>query len=269
MKFEHLRAVVLDWAGTAVDYGSLAPVAALCRVFAANGVEITTNEAREHMGVLKKDQIRSICSGARVNAVWRERHGRAPDEADVERLFTEFIPRQTEILAGYSAPIPGVCETVERWKTAGLRIGSTTGYTRELLEVVREAAARQGYSPDASVTPEEAGGGRPRPFMCYRNAMLLDVYPLSACVKIGDTPSDIAEGRNAGMWTIGITRTGNEVGLAREDLEALPAAEQRRLEDRAMGRLTDAGAHYCAASVADCDSLLADIERRVAAGERP
>jgi len=269
MKFAHIRAVVLDWAGTAVDYGSLAPVAALRRVFAANGVEITVDEAREHMGVLKKDQIRFIGSGARVNAAWSEQHGREPGEADVERMFAEFVPRQIEILAEHSAPIPGVCETVERWKTAGLRIGSTTGYTRELLEVVREAAARQGYSPDASVTPEEAGGGRPRPFMCYRNAMLLDVYPLSACVKIGDTPSDIAEGRNAGMWTIGVTRTGNEVGLRREDLEALPVAEQQRLEDRAAARLIAAGAHYCAASVADCDSLLADIERRVAACERP
>lgn len=269
MNFKHIRAVILDWAGTAVDYGSLAPVAALRAAFAANGVEVTTDEVRAHMGTLKKDQIRFICAGARVSAAWRERHGNAPEEADVERLFTEFIPRQIEVLAQYSTPIPGVCETIERWRALGLRIGSTTGYTRELLEVVREAAARQGYSTDASVTPDEAGGGRPRPFMCYRNAMLLDVYPLSACVKIGDTPSDIAEGRNAGMWTIGITRTGNEVGLSQEELEALPAEEQQRLEDHAANRLSAAGAHYHAASVAECDVLLADVERRLAAGERP
>jgi phosphonoacetaldehyde hydrolase len=269
MRFEHIRAVILDWAGTTVDYGSLAPVAALRRVFAANGVEITAGEAREHMGVLKKDQIRFICAGERVKAAWREQHGQAPDEAVVERLFEEFIPRQTAILEEYSAPIPGVCETVERWKAAGLRIGSTTGYTRPLLEVVRVAAARQGYLPDASVTPDEAGGGRPRPFMCYRNSVLLDVYPLSACVKIGDTPVDIAEGRNAGMWTIGITRTGNEVGLAQEEWEALPADERKVLEDRAAAMLDAAGAHYHAASLADCDSLLAEIDRRLGAGERP
>jgi 2-aminoethylphosphonate--pyruvate transaminase/phosphonoacetaldehyde hydrolase len=269
MRFEHLRAVILDWAGTTVDFGSLAPVMALRRVFAANGIEVTDDEVRLHMGALKKDHIRMICAGERVRGAWREQYGRTPDESDVERLFTEFVPRQTEILAAFSAPIPGVCGAIARWKAAGLRIGSTTGYTRELLDVVREAAAREGYAPDVSVTPDEACGGRPRPFMCYRNAMLLDVWPLSACVKIGDTPSDIAEGLNAGMWTVGITCTGNEVGLSREEWEKLPAAERRELEERAALRLAEAGAHFCAGSVAECDDVLALIEGRLAAGESP
>ena len=187
---------------------------ALQRVFAANGLEITFAEARKDMGVLKKDQIRFILAGERVNQAWNAQHGRPPVEKDVERIFDDFIPQQTGILAEFSEPIPGVCETVEAWKGAGLRIGSTTGYTRQLLDVVQAAAARQGYLPEASVTPDEVGAGRPKPFMCYRNAILLGVYPLWACVKIGDTATDIAEGLNAGMWTIGITRTGNEIGLS-------------------------------------------------------
>ena len=52
--------------------------------------------------------------------------------------------------------------------------------------------------------------------MCYRLAMDLRIYPLFACVKIGDTESDMAEGLNAGMWTIGVTRSGNAVGLSEE-----------------------------------------------------
>lgn len=269
MRFATLRAVILDWAGTTVDFGSLAPVAALQRVFEAAGVPIAAPEARQHMGVLKKDQIRFICAGERVRAEWTREHGQPPAESDVERLFGDFLPRQSEILARYSAPIPGVCETVESWRAAGLRIGSTTGYTRNLLDVVLPEAARLGYSPDAAVTPDEVGAGRPKPFMCYRNAILLGVFPLWHCVKIGDTAVDIAEGLNAGMWTIGLTTTGNEIGLSLDDWEALPKVEQGERELGAARRLMDAGAHFTAPSLAACTGILADIEGRLAAGEKP
>jgi len=269
VRYQHIPAVILDWAGTAVDFGSLAPVAALQRIFQENGVPITAAEAREHMGVLKRDQIRSICAGERVHNEWSRLNGQPPVETDVERLVTEFLPRQAEILAEFSAAIPGVSDTVNAWKAAGLRIGSTTGYTRELLDVVIPVAARDGYSPDASVTPDEVGGGRPKPFMCYRNAILLGAYPLWRCVKIGDTPSDIAEGINAGMWTIGITATGNEIGLSRCEWETLPTGKRTALEREAAQRLTGAGAQFTAASLADCTEILDEIERRLAAGEKP
>ena len=269
MSFQYVRAVILDWAGTTVDFGSLAPVAALDRVFEASGVPVTAAEVRAHMGTLKKDQIRSICAGERVAGAWAARYGHAPTEADVERLFAEFLPRQSQILAEFSNPIRGVPETIECWRAAGLGIGSTTGYTRDLLDIVLPAAAAQGYTPDASVTPDEVGAGRPKPFMCYRNAILLGVYPLWHCVKIGDTPSDIGEGLNAGMWTIGITATGNEVGISQDDWDALPAGEQREREEQAAGRLTGAGAHFTAPSLAACGGILEEIDRRLAAGERP
>jgi phosphonoacetaldehyde hydrolase len=221
------------------------------------------------MGVLKKDQIRSICSGERVRNAWSDRHGRSPGEGDVERIFCEFLPLQSAVLAQYSSPIPGVVETVAAWKAAGLRIGSTTGYTRVLMDVVMPAAAAAGYSPHASVTPEEVGAGRPKPFMCYRNAILLDVFPLWHCVKIGDTLSDIAEGLNAGMWTIGITVTGNEIGLPLEEWKALSSDVQMQRQEMAARRLMCAGAHFTAPSLAECPGILDEIERRIAAGERP
>ncbi len=269
MTFKYLKAVILDWAGTAVDHGSLAPVAALQRVFAENGLAITAAEARKDMGVLKKDQIRFILAADRVSREWTASRGHAPSEEDVVNLFTEFLPKQAEILAQFSEPIDGVPETVASWKASGLRIGSTTGYTRELLDIVAAAAAARGYAPEASVTPDEVGAGRPAPFMCYRNAIMLGIYPLSAFVKIGDTPSDIAEGRNAGMWTIAITRTGNEIGLTKHDWDALPPAEQKTLELEAAARLTAAGAQYVAASLTDCGPFLEDIEHRLATSEHP
>lgn len=261
-----IQAIILDWAGTAIDFGSHAPVAAIQEAFDAHGVAVSGAEARVHMGLPKRDHIRATCAMPEVAARWRQRHGSVPDEAAVEKVYAAFVPRQVACLEQHSAVIPGVAEAVERFRARGIRIGSTTGYTRAMLDVLIERAAAQGYRPDAAVTPEEVSAGRPAPFMCFENAIRLAVYPLRACVKIGDTPSDIEEGRNAGMWTVGITSTGNEVGLSEREWNGLSADERAGVEERARQRLRAAGADFIASSVAECDPILDEIERRLSAG---
>lgn len=255
-----LRAVILDWAGTVVDFGSRAPVAALQSVFARAGVAVTVAEARQSMGLAKKAHIRSILAIPRVREAWIKTHGAAPSEAAVEKLYVEFIPSQLQVLANHSCLIAGVADAVNRMRARGLKIGTTTGYNRAMLDYLLERAAAQNFIPDSAVCPDDAGGGRPLPWMCYLTAIRLQEYPLSAFVKIGDTPADIEEGRNAGMWTIGVTRTGNETGVTEEEWERLADAEREVLLKNAGRRLIEAGAHYTAASVAECDSILDRIE---------
>src|ERR1700688_4685925 len=103
-----VRAVILDWAGTTVDHGSLAPVRVLQQVFASRGVPISEEEARRDMGVLKIDHIRKILFGANVSTRWRAIAGHAPAEADVESLFANFVPLQLECLVKCSTVIDGV-----------------------------------------------------------------------------------------------------------------------------------------------------------------
>src|SRR5262249_5030836 len=144
------------------------------------------------------------------------------------------IPRQLACLERHSDVIAGVPETAEQVRSRGLKIGSTTGYTRPMLDFLLARAKTQGVAPDCALCPEDVpGGGRPAPWMCYLNAIRMQVGPLWTMVKIGDTPSDIAEGRNAGMWTIGITRTGNEVGLTATEWEALPAERKNEALSKA------------------------------------
>jgi len=264
-----LQAAILDWAGTTVDYGCQAPTAVLHELFAERGVPVSVPEIRRYMGLLKKDQIRAICSIPRVQAAWCERYGRPPSEEDLSALFQEFTPRQLASLDRHSELIPGMAETVTRLRARGMKIGTTTGYTRPMLDIVLRNAMERGYTPDATVCPEEAGGGRPRPWMCYRNAILLQVDPLEACVKIGDTVSDVQEGLNAGAWTIAVVETGNEVGLTEPELRALDEGERQALLLEARERLAGAGAHYVIDSIADCDGVLDDIESRLQDGEAP
>ena len=183
---------------------------------------------RRHMGLAKKDHIRKLLEEPEVKEQWQALRNAAPQERDVDAIYAKFEPQMMEVLAGYATVISGVVDAVEAMRARGMKIAGTTGYTRPMLDRLEALAAQQGYRTDRSLAPEDAGGGRPFPWMCYRLAMDLRIYPLSACVKIGDTESDIEEGLNAGMWTIGVTRSGNTVGLSEADwLQARSTANRK------------------------------------------
>ncbi|HTX42226.1 MAG TPA: phosphonoacetaldehyde hydrolase [Acidobacteriaceae bacterium] len=258
-----IRAIMLDWAGTTVDHGSVAPVIALQTLFAQYGIALSGEEARSGMGLLKRDHIRATLAVPRVRAQWTANTGREPGETEVQSLFAEFGPVQMKIVAQHSHLIPGVAAIVQEWQSRGIRIGSSTGYTRQMLEPVLEQAAREGYAPDASVCPDEVSAGRPAPWMMMKNAEILGVYPPRACVKIGDTVVDIEEGRNAGMWTIGLTRTGNLIGLEQSEWEQLPDSEKQSRLNGATTALRNAGADFVVEDLASCGEALAAIEDRL------
>ncbi|HEV2170878.1 MAG TPA: phosphonoacetaldehyde hydrolase [Candidatus Binatus sp.] len=264
-----VRAVILDWAGTTVDHGSLAPVRVLQEVFARRGVPISEQEARRDMGVLKQDHIRKILFDPNVATRWRKAVDHEPAEADVESLFADFIPRQLDCIVKYSGVIDGVPETVARLRQRSIKIGSSTGYTRAMLDLVLESAARHGYAPDCALAPDDVGAGRPHPWMIFANAIRLQVEPLAAIVKIGDTPVDIEEGLRAGVWTVGVARTGNMVGLSAEDFAALDRQNQASRVENARRQLDAAGAHEVIETVAESERALDAIEARMRAGERP
>jgi len=264
-----VRAVVLDWAGTAVDYGCVGPVAVFIEVFARRGVQVTTAEARGPMGLMKKDHVRRMCETASVAAKWRAAHGRDPQEADVEAMYQEVEPLMVSSVGRTADPVPGLADALTAFRRAGIGIGSCTGYTTPIMRVLVEEARKRGYQPDSVVCPSQVPAGRPYPWMCYQNAINLQVYPMEAMVKIGDTVSDIHEGLNAGMWTVGVTRTGNELGLTEAEAAALHPADLTKRLIAIGGRLRSEGAHYVADGIWECPALIEDINHRLAKGERP
>ncbi len=262
---ERLKCLVLDWAGTTVDFGSLAPARTMQKLFGRKQIDLSEAEARHNMGLPKKEHIRGILSMPRIRDEWQRIQGRIPTDADVDEVYGEFIPLQFSCLDEYSAVIPGVPETVEQFRKRGLKIGSTTGYTRAMLDLLLDKSAKEGYRPDCSLTPEEAGAGRPHPFMMYETAVRLQVYPLAAIAKIGDTPADIHEGLNAGAWSIGVAGTGNMIGLSLADFDVLPAAEKELRLAKARAELENAGAHYVVDALDEVIGVLDDIDARLKA----
>jgi phosphonoacetaldehyde hydrolase len=264
-----VRAVIFDWAGTTVDYGSMAPVDAFIELFRRHDLTVTAEEARRPMGSYKKDHVRLILEMAPVTEQWQRLYGRAPSPNNVEQLYREFIPLQTEVIARHAEVIPGVADTMNWLRKQGIVTGSTTGYTREMMAPLLPLAAAAGFAPQSTVCADEVPAGRPAPWMAITSAMRLGVYPMEACVKVGDTLVDIAEGLNAGMWTVGITKTGNELGLTIAEVEALNPSDLASKLQAASDRLLQAGAHYVIEDVAHLSAIVAAIGERLKRGERP
>ena len=170
-----IEGVILDWAGTTVDFGCFAPVNVFIDIFKHAGVDVTMEEARAPMGLLKIDHIRAMLSMPRISHLWKERFGREFNEQDVEKLYAEFEPALMSSLAEYTDLIPEVMEAVQTLRSQGLKIGSTTGYTQSMMDVVVPNAHKKGYSPDFYITPDGTNSlGRPYPYMIYRNMEALN-----------------------------------------------------------------------------------------------
>ncbi len=264
-----IEAVLLDWAGTTLDFGCMAPAVVFVEVFNRKQVPITMEEARAPMGAHKRVHIQRIMELDAVRRRWEETHGRPPDDADVDAMFKDFVPLQLDCLSAYSELIPGTLEVVAELRRRGIKIGSTTGYTTPMVEINLRDAARQGYTPDSTVCASDVPAGRPFPYMCLQNAINLGVTTVHACVKVDDTVPGIEEGLNAGMWTVGLAVSGNEVGLPRPGWEALAPPAQRAKRERAHRRLAQAGAHHVVDSIAELLPCIDDIQARIARGEAP
>lgn len=263
-----IQAVIFDWAGTTVDYGCFAPLDVFLEVFKKKGIEVTHEEAREPMGMLKWDHINTMCQMERIAGLWKEKYGRYPEKKDVDMLYADFEPMLFSILRNYTTPIPGVLELVDRLRQAGIKIGSTTGYTAEMMAIVAPEAKKRGYAPDSLVTPTEMPAGRPYPWMCYQNAINLGVFPMKHVIKVGDTTSDIREAVNAGAWAVGVIKGSSELGMTeREVLECDPDLLADRMEAVAK-RFKEAGADYVIDSIGELDTLIPKINLRLAQKER-
>ena len=264
-----LKAVIFDWAGTIVDFGSVAPVMAMRDAFESEGVAVTDGEIRAHMGRAKRDHVAQILHHSRVHAAWTAVHGAAPTGADGDRIHDALEPLMFAAAATCADLIPGAADVAAALQSRGVRIASTTGYTSTMMQAILPRAAAQGYAPEVVICAGETVEGRPSPLMLWKALVELGCWPARACVKVDDAEVGMGEGREAGCWTIGVAASGNGVGLSLADLAALTDAERRQRIDVAGEALRAAGAHLVIDTVADLPGALDEIEHRMLAGDLP
>jgi phosphonoacetaldehyde hydrolase len=266
-----IQGIVLDWSGTTADAYVLAPAVVFVEVFKNKRVTISMEEARGPMGLRKDLHIKALTEVPEIRERWKSVHGRYPDQSDVDSMFADFVPLQVECLRKYTTLLPGVAETIRQLQSQGIKVGSSTGFTRVMVDILEEDARKQGYVPDASVAGDEVvHGARPKPFMVYRNLDLMDVHPIQSVVKVDDTTSGIGEALEAGCWGVGVARYSNYMNInSLEEADTLPGAEIERRLAVTREILRKAGAHYVIDSIVELPAVIGDINARLSRGERP
>ncbi len=266
-----VKALILDWSGTVADAYVVAPAVVFVEVFKKQGVEISMAEARGPMGLRKDLHIKALTEEPVIRERWKDIKGSYPDQSDVDAMFADFVPMQLDCLRNYTDLLPGVAEVVQRVQKQGIKIGSSTGFVRPMVDILEEDAAKQGYKPDASVAGDEVdNGARPKPFMVYKNLDMLDVHPIQSVVKVDDTVSGVGEALEAGCWGVGVSLYSNYMDVDTPEQGAqLPPEEIARRNDKTKEILQKAGAHYVIDSLTDIEPVIDDINARLARGERP
>lgn len=240
-----IEAIILDWAGTTIDYGCMAPVHAFIAAFNQYEIFPTIEEVRKPMGLLKIDHIRSMLSMTRLNDAWLKKYRRNWDENDVKSIYKRMEEITLESLVNFVDIKPNVTEVVAELRKNGIKIGSTTGYTDEMMNIVAPIAKKNGYEPDAWVSPNSTNNiGRPFPYMIFKNMEMLGVSSVKKVIKVGDTIADINEGKNAGVITIGIIEGSSVMGYSRKEYEALSESEKMKEMQRVKKVYVEAGADF-------------------------
>ena len=265
-----VKGVIFDWAGTTIDYGCMAPVYVIQSLFKLKGVNVTNDQIRKDMGLLKIEHLRQIIKIPSVRLQIEAKEG-APlqDEKYLQSIFVSFETEIKKILPNFSDPVPNLPEVLSFLKKNQLLIGSTTGYTKEMMDIVTPIAKSKGYSPDFWITSSQVKNGRPYPWMIYHNAEALGFNELHKVIKVGDTASDIQEGINAGCWTVGILEGSSKVGLSLKERTQISPHELQILKDKAKSVYLKNKADFIIDSIKDLPETIELISHKIAGGDRP
>jgi phosphonoacetaldehyde hydrolase len=255
-----IKTIILDWAGTSVDFGSFAPVEAFMSAFAEYGINPTADETRAPMGLAKRTHVAMMLSGERLSAEWVSKYGRAHTEADIDNVYEKFEPALFSVLQNYANPLPNVLDVVAQIRAMGIKIGSTTGYTRQMMDIVAPLAKEKGYAPDYLVCPEDVDGkGRPYPYMIWRYLEALGCADIREVLKIGDTEADMQEGKAAGCLCVGVIIGSSVLGLSENELASLDSVQKAEAFEAAKQKYLASGADYVIESIAELPKLITTI----------
>jgi phosphonoacetaldehyde hydrolase len=265
-----IQAVVFDWAGTIVDFGSLAPMGAFVRLFAGHGIEISIAQARVPMGLPKLAHIEALGAMPEIAAQWLQAKGHAFNAEDARVLLQEFVPMSAASALEHSDFIPGFMDSYAWLQDVGLGVATTTGYTRFIMEPLIARAVDAGFVPARVICCDDVAHSRPSPLgmqACMRALGLMGQS--AAVVKVDDTAPGLQEGINAGCWTVGVAASGNALGWSWEQWVNASEDERELALVPARQSLREAGAHVVVDSVAELRAALALIEARITQGELP
>lgn len=242
-----IKLAVFDFSGTTTGSGVISVVEAMITTFKTMGITITEEEARLPMGKHKKVHIGLICEMQSVKDKWHTVHNKYPDNLDVNVLFDHFQPIQLDMIDRYETIIPGTIEALTEIKSMNIDRGSSTGFTREMVNRILEKNKELIDVMPYTCAANEVNKARPYPFMIHKNMEHYGIENPHNVVKIDDTEDGMREGFNAGTWTIGVIDHSSNMGLSYNeiiDLKIRFPKEYEEIYQRNKHKMKVAGAQF-------------------------
>lgn len=260
---KRIEAVIFDWAGTTVDYGCMAPIHAMKEAFSAHAIDVSLEDIRKPMGMLKIDHIKAVLAMDNVREGFNQRYSRFHDQHDIQKIYQHFEDTIFSTLHQHTALIDGVLKTQAYLRHMGIKIGSTTGYTKKMIDIVSKSAAVQGYQPDYIMSSDQVKRGRPYPYMLHQNIAALDARDIRSVVKVGDTIVDIQEGLYAGCWSIGVIKGSSLLGLNEAEVSSIEAHDLKQRMKNVKDDMLSAGAHHVIDTLDELPAVLDLIQQKM------
>ncbi|XP_074661078.1 phosphonoacetaldehyde hydrolase-like [Tubulanus polymorphus] len=267
-----VKACILDWCGTSANKYSLATTRVFDQFFKKYKVPIGVEHVRKSIGLRMDLQILEILKIPSVSKRWKDLHGQLPNEADVNSMYSDFVPMFMKSLHEYGELIPGTSKAIDSLKTdLNCKIGSTTCLSRSMVDILLNAAVKQGYHPNTTVASDEVNNGiHPKPHMIYKSMGLLDISPIQSVVKVGATSYTIHEALEAGCWAVAVSRYSNYMNInSFEEENEVSEDDMKQRNTVAQEILINSGAHYVIDSIVQLPDIVNEINHRLSKGEKP
>jgi phosphonatase-like hydrolase len=192
---------VFDMAGTTVKDKNNVGTAFL-EALADEGIHVTLEQVNQVMGYPKPIAIEKLleiklADKSEINPKY------------IGEIHSNFVSKmvnyyQTSKEVGEKE---GVQETFAALKKAGVYVGIDTGFDRKIANTIfNRLGWVDGETFDFSVTSDEVENGRPYPDMIEKLMEMTGVTDVKQVAKVGDTQSDLLQGKAAGCaLVVGVT----------------------------------------------------------------
>jgi phosphonoacetaldehyde hydrolase len=254
-----IKGIIFDTVGVLVDCGCLHHNKAIANIFKMRNIELKESLIRNFNGLTLKDQLKKIVTDRRVLNDWKKIYGNKPNDEDLAMLLQDLINRIAASIPEKDYIIDSYKKKFNKLNNKGYKIALTCEYPPALASLIFDKLQKDGFKFSQSITINDTMVGAPFPWMCYMSAIKLNVFPLNAIIRVGDSPYNIEEGINANMWTAGVVNTGNLIGLSKDEMRRKGVDKLHKKVKSAYKKFKKKGAHYVIDSINDISWVIDDI----------
>jgi len=267
-----VKGVIFDLSGTIIDHGCFGHINPFIETFKSRHIIITENDIRKDTGLSLTHHITALCKTKKVKKPWLEKYGKQITIDDINEIKSEIEEKMIANIDQHHNVINKVVKTLKVIRDLGIKVVLTTEYNLNIADLLFYKIKKAGGKADAFISLSDIPNideARPYPWMCYRALLELKEYPLCSFVKVGDTFYDIQEGINAGMWTVGVAKTGNLLGMTEKTLKEKGQKKIEKRVNKIYHIMKTAGANYVVDSVHDIVWVIDEINNYLKKGSSP